>query len=90
MSNKIGDLIRRQRESMGLTQADLAKQLGYGYGNFIGMLETGKAKFPLPRAVDYAKVLGIDPPKFLKMIFKEYYPEMLPYLTFEAPPKKGE
>lgn len=89
-TNKIGQLIRTRREDLGLTQNDLGRLLGLKYGNFIGMLETGKAAFPMARVLDYAKALEVDPPDLLRVVFQEMFPDLIPYITFHAPATKAE
>ena len=85
----VGQLIRKRREDLALTQSDLGKLLGLKYGNFIGMLETGKASFPLSRALDYAEALDLEPAVLLEIFFEEMYPELMPYLHFVKTKENG-
>ncbi len=82
MANIIGDFIKKNRERLKLTQAELGKALGYRYGNFIGYLENGKAVFPLDKWEEYAEVLQVDKHDFLEIILREKYPSMMPYMSF--------
>ncbi len=82
MANIIGDFIKKNRERLKLTQAELGKALGYRYGNFIGYLENGKAVFPLDKWEEYAEVLQVDKHAFLEIILREKYPSMMPYMSF--------
>ena len=80
--NRTGKMIRKYREEKDLTQADLAKMLGYKYGNFIGMLESGASVFPLAKGkwLEYAKAIEADPTEFLFAALCDVHPEMEPYL----------
>lgn len=82
VANSIGDFIKKNRERLKLTQAELGKALGYRYGNFIGYLENGKAVFPLDKWEEYAEVLQVNKHAFLEIILHEKYPSMLPYMSF--------
>lgn len=82
MANIIGDFIKKNRERLKLTQAELGKALGYRYGNFIGYLENGKAVFPLDKWEEYAEVLQVDKHAFLEIILRDKYPSMMPYMSF--------
>jgi transcriptional regulator with XRE-family HTH domain len=81
--NRTGKMIREYRERRDLTQADLGKTLGYNYGNFVGMLESGKAVFPLAKGkwLDYAKAIEADPTEFLISALSDVHPEMEPFLV---------
>lgn len=82
MNNAIGDFIKKRREELKLTQADLGKALGYRYGNFVGYLENGKAVFPLDKWEEYASVLKVEKHHFLEIVLQDKYPSMSPYLHF--------
>jgi transcriptional regulator with XRE-family HTH domain len=81
-TNRTGKMIRKYREDKDLTQADLAKMLGYKYGNFIGMLESGSSVFPLSNGkwLEYAKAIEADPTEFLIAALCDVHPEMETYL----------
>lgn len=87
MANIIGDFIKKNRERLKLTQAELGKALGYRYGNFIGYLENGKAVFPLDKWEEYAEVLQVEKHFFLEIIMREKYPSMIPYMHFHPAEK---
>lgn len=82
MNNEFGIFMKKRREALSLTQADLAKKLGYRYGNFIGYLENGKAVFPVEKWEEYADVLQVDKHVFLKLVIESKYPDMIPFLDF--------
>ncbi|WP_419663859.1 uncharacterized protein Dvar_40880 [Desulfosarcina variabilis str. Montpellier] len=80
--NRIGKMIRKYRDRNELTQLDFAKQIGYNYGNFIGMIESGRSVFPLAKGkwLEYAQAIEADPTEFLLYALCDVYPEMEPYL----------
>lgn len=80
--NRIGKMIKQYREDNDLTQRDLAAQLGYTYGNFVGMLESGTSSFPIAggKWLKYAQTMGKDPTEFLLLALCDVYPDMEPYL----------
>lgn len=41
-----GEEFRTLRMALGLTQAQLAKVLGFGHGNYIGAMENGRRAIP--------------------------------------------
>ncbi len=84
MNHEIGIFMKKRREELGLTQAELARKLGYRYGNFIGYLENGKAVFPVEKWEEYAEVLQVDKHVFLKQVIGAKYPDMLAFLDFHA------
>lgn len=92
--NRVGKIIREYRERKDLTQLDLAKELGYNYGNFIGMIESGRSIFPLAKGkwLEYAKVIKMDPTEFLIYALCDVHPEMetflMPLLGFYKKQKK--
>jgi transcriptional regulator with XRE-family HTH domain len=81
----IGPALRERREEMGISQAQAAKALGYKYGNFIGMIETGYGRFPIDKWKEYANYFGFPKHEFLKLVLSELYPDMIPYLDFHEP-----
>lgn len=87
-TTSIGKLIKDYRERRNLTQNDLGRKLGYKYGNFVGMIETGASQFPLGKCLDYADALDIDRTLFIETAMKELYPELVPYLKFVKPAPK--
>lgn len=54
------DLLIRQRESAGMTQADLAKKLGE-YQSFVARLESGERRVDVVEFLKFSQALGFDP-----------------------------
>ena len=55
----VGELLKRKRESMDLSQKQISDKLGYPYFNFISMIENGASKIPLARIADVVKAYGL-------------------------------
>ena len=70
----IGELLKRQREFLDLSQKDISNILDYQYMNFISMIENGACKIPLKRIPDIAKAYSL-PPEFTMILTKELHPE---------------
>ena len=62
---KIANNIKTLREKKGLTQLDIALQIGVTPGA-IGNLEIAKNDTSLSRLYDIAKALGVEPYELLK------------------------
>ena len=58
-SATFGDLVRRRRQALGLTQRDLATAVNVGE-RFIVELEAGKPTCQLGKALAVAKAVGIE------------------------------
>ncbi|MGA9111883.1 MAG: helix-turn-helix domain-containing protein [Smithella sp.] len=71
----IGEMLKRQRESLKLSQKQISDKLGYPYFNFISMLESGASKIPLGRVADVVEAYSL-PPEFIMILTKELHPEV--------------
>ncbi len=69
-----GAWLRTLRERKGLSQRDLAGQVGAEYYTFISQLETGRGRIPPDRYQSWAKALDIDPRSFVKTLLSYYDP----------------
>lgn len=83
VSVQIGRFIKEKRTALGMTQSQLARKLGYKYGNFVTMLENGNASFPLDRYRDYADALLVPRHEFAYLVAQDTYPDLVEDL-FEA------
>lgn len=57
---KTGDLVKRRREELGLSQDELARLLAYKHKTSINKIEMGKAGIPRAKLPEFARVLGVD------------------------------
>ena len=55
----VGNLIKLHREKSKVSQGWLAEWFGYGSGQYISNIERGMNSFPIKRARDLRKYLGI-------------------------------
>jgi transcriptional regulator with XRE-family HTH domain len=69
-----GRWLKDQRERAGLSQRQLADQVGAEYYTFISQLETGRGRIPPDRYVMWAKALNISPREFVRAIMRFYDP----------------
>lgn len=70
---ELGAYMRQLREAKGLTQRQLAAQVGVT-DNHISDIENGVRKMSPERYVQFAKVLGVERPEFGKRILLHYDP----------------
>lgn len=60
-----GAVIRTAREAAGVSQAELAKRVGFATNASISNLEANKQTLSVDTAVKIASALGIPPARFL-------------------------
>jgi len=60
----------------GLTQRDIADQVGFKHPNMITMMKQGLTRVPLDRIPALAKALGLDQASFLLVAIEEYHHEI--------------
>lgn len=60
-----GDLIRRKREVLELSQEDVAKEVGI-HRTYYGKIEAGVRDLPFVTALRICQVLKLDPSDFIK------------------------
>lgn len=78
LRREAGMWLRQLREKRGLTQRELAAQVGTEYYTFISQLETGRGRMPPDRYKVWAEALGVPPKEFVKRLMRYYDP-----VTFE-------
>lgn len=77
----IAEYLKVQYDASGLTQEQIADELGIKSQNMISLITRGKIKIPMERIVPLAKVLKIDPKDLLLRAIEEYQPEI--YSVYE-------
>lgn len=73
-----GKWLRELREAQGLSQRELAQQVGVEYYTFISQLETGRGRIPPDKYRAWAEALGLPVRDFVQHLFQFYDP-----VTFE-------
>lgn len=71
----IGDLIKRRRKELKLSQNDLGKELGFG-GQYVSNIERGMCVFPKEKIKLTATVLKIDPRIIIHRMTFDYANEL--------------
>lgn len=60
-NKKIGQRIKQVREALGMTQAELARRMGYSARSTINRIENGSQAFPMKKLDKFAQVLDVAP-----------------------------
>ena len=74
LRSRAGIWLRDLRERRGLSQRELAAQVGAEYYTFISQLETGRGRIPPDRYLAWAHALGVDKRKFVRTLMSFYDP----------------
>ena len=69
-----GRWLKACREQAGLSQRQLADQVGAKFYTFISQLETGHGRIPPDKYYEWAKALKLDTREFVKTLMKYYDP----------------
>ncbi|MBU1209874.1 MAG: helix-turn-helix domain-containing protein [Alphaproteobacteria bacterium] len=69
-----GKWLRELREAQGLSQRELAQQVGVEYYTFISQLETGRGRIPPDKYRVWADALGLPVRDFVRHLFQFYDP----------------
>ncbi|PHS19417.1 MAG: transcriptional regulator [Blastopirellula sp.] len=71
----LGVWLRELRETLHLSQRNLADALHLDYYTFISQLENGRGKIPAQRYTEWASALEQDPKTFVRKLLFYYEPE---------------
>jgi hypothetical protein len=71
----VAEYLAAQIALSGKSQADIAREVGYGRGNLVNMMKQGVTKLPINKIAAFAKALGVDPLHLLRMTLTEYMPD---------------
>ena len=83
LRKRAGAWLQAQRKAAGLSQIELAQQLGLKYYTFISQVENGFGRVPSDSMEAWALALGIAPSAFARELLAWYEPE-LHKLLFEV------
>jgi len=78
---KFNEYLAALIDNSDLKQNEISERLGYTNANMISMIKTGKTKLPLEKVPAFAEAVGVDPAHLLRLILKEYAPEVLDVLN---------
>lgn len=83
-----GKWLRELREARGLSQRQLAQEVGIEYYTFISQLETGRGRIPPDKFEIWAEALGMPVRDFVKHLFQFYDPITFGILFGEEAPAR--
>lgn len=85
LRSELGQYIRELRTKRGMTQNDLAKQVGMNFYTGISAIEVGRSAVPPERYLDFARALGVNPKTFMKRVLQMTNPWAHALLFAENP-----
>lgn len=71
-----GSWLKELRGRAGLSQIQLAEQLGFKYYTFVSQVENGFGRVPTDSMEAWATALGVNPSEFAKHLISFYEPEL--------------
>ena len=83
LRKRAGAWLQDKRKVAGLSQIELAQQLGLKYYTFISQVENGFGRVPSDSMEAWARALGVAPSIFARELLAYYEPE-LHKLLFEV------
>jgi transcriptional regulator with XRE-family HTH domain len=86
LRREAGRWLKSLREASGLTQAELASQVGLRYYTFVSQVESGVGRVPIESQGVWAEALGLDPADFARALLRWYEPELHRLLFAEPAP----
>jgi transcriptional regulator with XRE-family HTH domain len=73
---RAGAWLKELRARAGLSQIQLAEQLGFKYYTFVSQVENGFGRVPTDSLEAWARALGANPSDFAKRLLSFYEPEL--------------
>jgi len=83
LRKQAGSWLKELRGRAGLSQIELAHQLGFKYYTFISQVENGFGRVPTESMEAWALALGAEPSAFARELLSYYDPELY-RLLFEV------
>lgn len=74
LRREVGVWLKEMREAAGLSQRELARQVGLQYYTFVSQLENGRGRIPSDKFAAWADALKIDRRAFVKQLLRHYDP----------------
>lgn len=90
--DNIGERIKKERERLGLSQAELGRLVGYSSRSTINKIEKGERDIPRDKVAKFAQVLDVNP-AYLAGFTEEDIPEGLNkdvYINYVHDPKNPD
>jgi len=76
LRKQAGDWLKELRGRAGLSQVQLADELGFKYYTFVSQVENGFGRLPIESMEAWAKALNVEPSEFAKRLLSFYEPEL--------------
>lgn len=76
MRREAGRWLSAQREKAGITQAQVADQVGYRYYTFVSQVEGGHGRVPSEHFELWAQAVGVPSQEFARKLLSFYEPEV--------------
>jgi transcriptional regulator with XRE-family HTH domain len=76
LRKQAGDWLKELRGRAGLSQVQLADELGFKYYTFVSQVENGFGRLPVESMEAWAKALNVEPSEFAKRLLSFYEPEL--------------
>ena len=76
MRKQAGTWLKQLRAAAGLSQIDLAAQLGLKYYTFVSQVENGFGRVPTESMANWAEALQVEPSAFARHLLSFYEPEL--------------
>ena len=71
MVKQMGIFLREKRETIGLTQAQVATQLGYGSPQFISNIERGVSRVPVKSLKAFIGIYALQKDEVIEILLEE-------------------
>lgn len=72
----LSDALARVERDEGMSQRTLAKMMSYKSSVVISHMALGRAPIPIDRALDFARLLKINPSEFLLAVLEQRHPDI--------------
>ena len=69
-----GNWLKELRKGAGLSQVELAAQLGFKYYTFVAQVENGFGRVPTEAMEGWARAVGMEPSEFARRLISFYEP----------------
>jgi transcriptional regulator with XRE-family HTH domain len=76
LRQQAGRWLKAAREAAGLTQAEVAEEVGLRYYTFVSQVESGLGRLPIESQAAWAQALGLDPGELARTLLQYYEPEL--------------
>ena len=90
LRQQAGRWLKAARERAGLTQAELAEEVGLRYYTFVSQVESGLGRVPIETQGAWAVAVGLNPAEFARTLLGYYEPELHRLLFADTLPDVGD